>query len=518
MLDPDELDIEDDMDCVADDDDRGLVMKALTNKNNQYNKKFLSNVHNNTNGPSSLNGWCNNDRKPRKRQRYHQPQQTASRFDEVYQLTGETLGRGAYARVEACVNRINHEEYAVKIIEKHANHSRIRVIKEVELFHLCAGHSNIVQLIEYFEEDDKFYLVFEIMRGGPLLSHIQRKICFTENEASLVIRDLANALKFLHDRGIAHRDLKPENILCTYPDTVSPVKLCDLDLASKCSAAALHSITTPELQSPVGSAEFMAPEVVDAFVGESLRYDKRCDLWSLGVILYIMLCGYPPFYGECDQGGDCGWNQGLPCPDCQETLFAKIQLGNFDFPPQEWTGISQDAKDLIRHLLEKDVNRRYGVDDVLQHPFIVNEAPKTPLQTPNILLRNDSKRDLAENFAAFERFKLHTRLSTGAGVGHTNVEGGIASPAIAVVNSLRSPMFHFGTTGTTGCSSPTLMEVPSTTPFILRKPQLPPTGNKGSNSHLQRPPSGCQAIGSFVVGNLINTGQRPSSDGVSVKV
>lgn len=64
-----------------------------------------------------------------------------------------------------------------------------------------------------------------------------------------------------------------------------------------------------------------------------------------------MLCGYPPFYGECDQGGDCGWNQGLPCPDCQETLFAKIQLGTFDFPPQEWTGISQDAKNLITHLL-----------------------------------------------------------------------------------------------------------------------------------------------------------------------
>lgn len=89
----------------------------------------------------------------------------------------------------------------MQIIEKHANHSRIRVIKEVELFHLCNGHPNIVQLMEYFEEDDKFYLVFEIMRGGPLLSHIQRKICFTENEASLVVRDLANALKFLHDRG-----------------------------------------------------------------------------------------------------------------------------------------------------------------------------------------------------------------------------------------------------------------------------------------------------------------------------
>lgn len=130
------------------------------------------------------------------------------------------------------------------------------------------------------------------------------------------------------------------------------------------------------------------------------------------------------------------------------------------------------------------------------------------------VFRNDSKRDLAENFAAFERFKLYPRSSTGAGVGI--VDGG--SPAIkSVVNSPRSPMFHFGTAGTTtlGRASPTLNEVPSTPNFILRKPQLPPiTNNKGSNPHLQRPPSGCQ-VG---ISNLLNTGQRPSNDGVSVKV
>jgi MAP kinase interacting serine/threonine kinase len=152
-------------------------------------------------------------------------------------------------------------------------------------------------------------MVFEKMRGGPLLNHIQRKVCFTEQEASLVTRDIANALKFLHDRGIAHRDVKPgttfspifnksnskyfahaENILCTEMDKISPVKLCDLDLASKPfvneNGNRMRSVhSEPDLASPVGSAEFMAPEVVDAFVGEALKYDKRCDMWSLGVIM-----------------------------------------------------------------------------------------------------------------------------------------------------------------------------------------------------------------------------------------
>lgn len=146
--------------------------------------------------------------------------------------------------------------------------------------------------LQWFKDDNYFYMVFEKMHGGPLLNHIQRKVCFTEQEASLVTRDIANALKFLHDRGIAHRDVKPENILCTSLDKVSPVKLCDLDLASKPliqqkgnhygsrrSPTFFPVQSEPDLASPVGSAEFMAPEVVDAFVGEALKYDKRCDMW-----------------------------------------------------------------------------------------------------------------------------------------------------------------------------------------------------------------------------------------------
>ena len=117
--------------------------------------------------------------------------------------------------------------------------------------------------------------------------------------------------------GISHRDLKPENILCEKAGQLVPLRICDFDLGSglKMSSKEASPVTTPELSTPVGSAEFMAPEVVDVWVDQAWSYDKRCDLWSLGIILYIMLCGYPPFYGQC--GKDCGWERGEACPACQ---------------------------------------------------------------------------------------------------------------------------------------------------------------------------------------------------------
>lgn len=116
----------------------------------------------------------------------------------------------------------------------------------------------------------------------------------------------------------------------------------------------------------VGSAEFMAPEVVEAFIGDtdSVAYDKRCDLWSLGVITYILLCGYPPFYGKC--GRDCGWERGDNCPACQDLLFESIQEGDFDFPDAEWAHISPEAKNLISSLLVKCPSQRISAEEVLQ--------------------------------------------------------------------------------------------------------------------------------------------------------
>ncbi|KAF8362254.1 mnk-1 [Pristionchus pacificus] len=336
-------------------------------------------------------------------------------FQDFYSMGSESLGCGAYGSVKTCTQKSSGMEMAVKVVDKNkSGHSRARIMREVDTFRICAGQDNIVQLIDWFEDEDKFYLVFEKMRGGPLLNHIQRKGAFTEAEACKVTKDIATALKFLHDHGIAHRDVKPENILCTDADRVSPVKLCDLDLASKAVPSSPPRLTSvasePDLSSPCGSAEFMAPEVVDAFVGESLKYDKRCDMWSLGVIVYIMLCGYPPFYGGDCESDNCGWNQGEPCDDCQKILFGRIQSGYYDFPEEEWDEVSDLAKHLISSLLVRDARKRLTAEQVLSHPWVTRGAPATRLQTPSMLFRNDSARDvheMSEHFAIVSRMAVN---------------------------------------------------------------------------------------------------------------
>ncbi|XP_060788486.1 MAP kinase-interacting serine/threonine-protein kinase 2b isoform X2 [Neoarius graeffei] len=296
----------------------------------------------------------------KKKKRCRATDSFSGRFEDVYKLQDEVLGEGAYAKVQTCINQITHKEYAVKIIEKRPGHSRSRVFREVEMLYQCQGHRNILELVEFFEEEDKFYLVFEKLRGGSVLTHIHRRRHFSEQEASIVVQDIASALDFLHNKGMAHRDLKPENILCEHED--------------RC-----------------GSAEYMAPEVVEAFNEEATIYDKRCDLWSLGVILYIMLSGYPPFVGRC--GGDCGWENGEPCHACQNTLFESIQEGKYEFPEKEWAHISWSAKDLISKLLVRDAKNRLSAAQVLQHPWVLGGAPDS-IPASILLQRNSSAKDL----------------------------------------------------------------------------------------------------------------------------
>merc|ERR1712209_8366 len=350
-------------------------------------------------------------------------------FQESYRLTGEMLGQGAYASVQTCVNIYTEVEYAVKIIEKVPTHSGARVFKEIDLFHHCQGHPNIIQLIEYFEENDRFYLIFEKVSGGQLLDHIQTRKFFSEQEAASIIRDVSSALEFLHAKGIAHRDLKPENVLCVYRDALTPVKLCDFDLGS---GIKFHSgggsDTTPLLLTPVGSAEFMAPEIVEAFIEdteEDFKYDKRCDLWSLGVMMYILLSGYPPFSGFCGQ--QCGWSQGGQCDECQMNLFTNIQQGRFEFHSKEWNNISPQAKDLIKRLLVKDAKKRLSASDVLRHEWLRNNNTSA-LATPDKIREEGSARQLsmfAESAAAVNRVVLqHLSINIMQTQDSGAVEGG----------------------------------------------------------------------------------------------
>merc|ERR1711936_292737 len=299
---------------------------------------------------------------------------SASSFSDLYSLKNDTLGEGSYGRVETCVNVYTQMEYAVKIINKDSwTFNRQKMLKEIELYYLCQGaNDSIIQLIDYFEESDKFYLIFE-------------KAKFNDVEAAAVVAKLASALKYLHSRGIAHRDLKPENILCMEDaeDAVDlNIRLCDFDLCSKVQP----TVSTPRLSSPAGSPEYLAPEVVEVFVNEDnilydlldedLSYDKRCDLWSLGVIAYTLLCGRLPFQGCC--GEDCGWeDRNEECEDCQQDLYDNIKSGYFHIPDH----VSPLAKDLIRQLLQTDPDMRLEASDVLCHPWIVKHTTDSVTST-----------------------------------------------------------------------------------------------------------------------------------------
>jgi MAP kinase interacting serine/threonine kinase len=294
-------------------------------------------------------------------------------FRDQYSLPGEPLGEGSTGKVETCVNVFTGLEYAVKIIRKVPGlFNRSKVLKEIELYHLCRGQATIVQLVEFFEEPDEFFLVFEKMRGGPLLSHIQRRGSLTEQEAASITEDIATALAHLHSLGVAHRDIKPDNVLCLHPDSPCPVKLCDFDLCSTPEPSAAEA-----LLSPVGSPEYMAPEVVHTFLScdddddddMSLSYTKACDLWSLGVLLYTLLSGTAPFSGSCP-AEDCGWERGASCAACQERLLAAIAWDRLAFPLRRWEGVSDAARRLVSGLLLRDQAARLTAREVLADPWL----------------------------------------------------------------------------------------------------------------------------------------------------
>ncbi|KAL3875056.1 hypothetical protein ACJMK2_037994 [Sinanodonta woodiana] len=311
---------------------------------------------------------------------------------DLYRPTGKVLGNGAIASVQTFKNVFNNIEYAVKIIDKDEIISRRQVLKEVEIYHLCQGQDDILQLHEYYEEGDRFYLVFDKMFGGTLFENMERRGNLTETEASFIVKCIARALDFLHDNGIAHRDLKLENILCEKKENIFPIRFGDFDLASDVPVGRQKDMsTTPDLLTPVGSPLYMAPEVVDAWVGNTMSYDKKCDLWSLG-IMYITLCGYAPFYGHC--GSDCGLDRYLICEGCQDMLFTSIKSDVYEFPSKEWRGISDSAKDLICHLLERDPRKSYSCKEVLNHPWVSCPPSATPLAAPATLSRNRNTKDM----------------------------------------------------------------------------------------------------------------------------
>ncbi|KAM6981520.1 MAP kinase-activated protein kinase 2-like isoform 3-T3 [Tautogolabrus adspersus] len=280
---------------------------------------------------------------------------------DVYTLTSQVLGMGINGRVMEIFHKESGEKYALKMLQDCPEARR-----EVELHWRVSPCPHIVPIIDVYENlyhgKKCLLIIMECMDGGELFRHIQDKgnDAFTEREASDIMKSIGEAILFLHSINIAHRDIKPENLLYTSKRPGALLKLTDFGFAKEITT--INSLATP----------CFTPYYVEVLGAE--KYDRSCDMWSLGVIMYILLCGYPPFFSR----------HGLAI---SPGMKRRIRNGHYEFPNQEWSDVSEEAKQLIRHLLKTEPTQRMSITEFKSHPWINQsvEIPQTPLHTSRVL-------------------------------------------------------------------------------------------------------------------------------------
>lgn len=303
-----------------------------------------------------------------------------SPFFQAYDidLDERILGDGSFSVCRRCVQKSTGKEFAVKIVSR-----RLDCTQEINLLRACQGHPNIVNLHEVIIDEGHTYLICELLKGGELLDRIRSKSKFTEGEASVIMRKLVSAVSFMHSRGVVHRDLKPENLLFTTSDEDGEIKVVDFGFARlKQEKESLHT--------PCFTLHYAAPEVLN---GDPQGYDENCDLWSLGVILYTMMCGRAPFHsGSRD--------------DSAAVVMAKIKSGEFSFSSPAWFDVSEDAKNIVQGLLTVNPQQRLRMVDLRNNAWVqgCQVFPQTPLMTPDVLSSSGStEKGLQATFNAFHK-------------------------------------------------------------------------------------------------------------------
>ncbi|XP_026200442.1 calcium/calmodulin-dependent protein kinase IGa [Anabas testudineus] len=266
-----------------------------------------------------------------------------SNIKDVFDFKGK-MGSGSFSEVFMVKEKTTGKLYALKCLKKkHLAHSNleneINVLKRIK-------HENVVGLEDFYESQTHYYLVMQLVSGGELFDRILDKGVYTEKDASTVIKQVLQAVCYLHENGIVHRDLKPENLLYYSMDENAKIMVSDFGLSKTLE----HGV----MSTACGTPGYVAPEVLS-----QKPYSKAVDCWSIGVITYILLCGYPPFFEE------------------NETcLFSKIMKAEYAFHSPFWDDISESAKDLISNLMEKNPMKRFTTEQALKHPWIVGETPK----------------------------------------------------------------------------------------------------------------------------------------------
>ncbi|KAG6584784.1 CAMK/CAMK1 protein kinase [Phytophthora cinnamomi] len=263
-------------------------------------------------------------------------------FEEQYSL-GKVIGSGTFSVVRIAIHKPSGQRYAIKCIKREglvaedieALTTEVAILKQM-------NHPNIMILHDFFVEEKFYYLVTEYMEGGELFDRIVEKSYYNEREARDLVKLLLEAIKYCHDANIVHRDLKPENLLLTSKDDDASIKLADFGFAKRIEFDSEGLVTA------CGTPGYVAPEIL-----EGKPYGKTVDIWSIGVITYILLCGYPPFHD-----------------DNHNALFKKIKKGKFQFDSPYWDHVSDDAKDLISQMLVVDPEKRATVDQLLAHRWV----------------------------------------------------------------------------------------------------------------------------------------------------
>ncbi|XP_011090473.1 calcium-dependent protein kinase 17 [Sesamum indicum] len=285
---------------------------------------------------------------------------------------GKELGRGQFGVTYLCTHKQTGEQFACKTIAKRklANKEDIEdVRREVQIMHHLTGQPNIVELKGAFEDKHSVHLVMELCAGGELFDRIIAKGHYTERAAASLLRTIVQIVHTCHSMGVIHRDLKPENFLLLNKEESAPLKATDFGLSVFYKDGEIF-------KDIVGSAYYIAPEVLKR------KYGPEVDIWSIGVMLYILLSGVPPFWAESETG-----------------IFNAILRGHLDFTSDPWPSISPGAKDLVRKMLNSDPKQRLSAFQVLNHPWIKEdgEAPDVPLD--NAVLNR------LKQFRAMNKFK-----------------------------------------------------------------------------------------------------------------
>ncbi|CAK8997022.1 unnamed protein product [Durusdinium trenchii] len=266
---------------------------------------------------------------------------------DFYDLDKKKLGEGSYGYVCKGKNKATNAIRAVKTIAKGKMKNIERFKQEIAIMKMM-DHPNIIKLYESFEDLRNIYLVMELCSGGELFDRIIDAGSFTEVVAAILMQQIIRAVYYMHQNNVTHRDLKPENFLFTSKEPIEKnfLKIIDFGLSCKYSEGQV-------LATKAGTPYYVAPQVLQG------KYDQAADLWSCGVIMYVLLCGYPPFFGESDA-----------------EVLSKVKTGSYSFNPADWKNVSEDAKSLIRQLLKMNPKERYSAEAALNHEWIKLKAPK----------------------------------------------------------------------------------------------------------------------------------------------